>query len=149
MKKIEIINHTADIGIKVKGNSLKEVFENLALGMFEIMVQNRNSPLFSFEKRGTVPDKIEITSPDIESLAHDWLSELLYIFNTKHKIFKKFKINDISKVNNSFKLEGEAIGEMFNPEVHTIKREIKAVTYHNLKVKRGRSYFCCEVIFDI
>lgn len=142
MKKIEIINHTADIGIKVKGNSLKEVFENLALGMFEIITDTKKIK----EKEREI---IKIKSSDIESLAHDWLSELLYIFNTKHKIFKKFKINDISKVNNSFKLEGEAIGEMFNPEVHTIKREIKAVTYHNLKVKRGRSYFSAEVIFDI
>lgn len=149
MKKIEIINHTADIGIRVKGKSIKEVFENLALGMFEIMVQNRDCPSFFERKNGTVPDKIELNSLDLVSLAHDWLSELLYIFSTKHKIFKKFKINDISKVNNSFKLEGEAIGEKFDPKIHTIKREIKAVTYHNLKVKMGRSYFSAEVIFDI
>ena len=139
MKKFELINHTADIGIKVEGDSLKEVFKNLAVGMFEIMVDIK-------PKRGkSISDKIEITSPDLISLAHDWLGELLYIFNTKHIVFNKFKINNITE----FSLNAKITGELFNPEKHVIKKEIKAVTYHGLKIESKNNRWVGQVIFDI
>ena len=37
----EIIEHTADIGIKVKGSDLKELFKNTAVAMFDIMAEKQ------------------------------------------------------------------------------------------------------------
>lgn len=148
MKKFELIDHTADIGIKVKGNSLKEIFKNLAIGMFKIMVEtkkNKGQSHFSSRKIGTATEKIELNSSDMVSLVHDWLSELLYIFNTKHLIFNKFKINDIT----DFSLNAEVSGELFNLKKHVIKKEIKSVTYYDLKIENKNNIWIGQVIFDI
>ena len=148
MKKYEVIDHTADIGLRAYGKDLKKLFANAAAGMFGILADLKN--VQARQRQG-----IEIEAPDIEELFLSWLSELLYQHNSRGIIFKEFSIEKLTERS----LLAEARGEKIDLKRHRLKKEIKAVTYHGLKVekvkKKGqarlRSDFVwqAEVIFDI
>jgi len=131
----KLINHTADTGIKVNAETLEGLFIDSAIGMFEIIGHSNTG----------VDQKVEISlkSDIVEDLLHDWLSELLYIYETDNIAFSKFKFGRLNKTH----LKVTAYGEVVEPE--NAKTEIKAVTYHNLKVKKGKKEYSVEIIFDI
>ncbi|MCM8771289.1 MAG: archease [Candidatus Omnitrophica bacterium] len=138
MKKYTLIEHTADIGIQVYGRNLKELFRNAAEGMFEIIADLKNvRPKMSF--------KINLKETNIEDLLVAWLRELLYRYNSKGILFKKFFIKSLD----NFRLEAEASGEKFNPKLHLLKTEVKAVTYSDLQVEKIETGFKTQIIFDI
>jgi len=138
MKKYEILDHTADIGLKIYGRDLKRLFENAAAGLFSLISETGCvKPKKEF--------KVKIKAPDIEELLVSWLRELLYRYDTKKILFCDFKIQKISK--NS--LEAVCKGEKLDIKKHTLKMEVKAITYCQLKIKKTAQGFKAQVIFDI
>lgn len=136
MKKYELIDHTADIGLKANGKTLSEAFENASLGMFKIISDSKISEIGEY--------KIQLTSQNIEQLLVDFLSELLFIHEVQKLMFKRCTI----KINQKdCSLEAIVFGEAFNENKHEIM-EIKAVTYHMLEVKKNDLYKV-QVLFDI
>ncbi|OGN87853.1 MAG: hypothetical protein A2158_08350, partial [Chloroflexi bacterium RBG_13_46_14] len=122
-KKFEILDHTADIGIIAYGEDLKKAFENAASGMFSLIT----------DLTGIVNDqtrKIDIGSPDRESLLVSWLNELIYLFDVENLIFGKF---DIIYLDDNA-LSAIAYGEKVDLSRHEIRTGIKAATYHMLKI---------------
>jgi SHS2 domain-containing protein len=73
------------------------------------------------------------------------LSELLYRYNSKKIIFKEFLIDKLSE--NS--ISARAQGEKWDLKRHRLKAEIKAVTYHELRVKKVKNHWQGRVIFDV
>lgn len=141
-KAYELIEHTADLGIRVKAGDLKELFKKTALAMFDIMAEER-SPVASYQasvKKTSVKQKAD----NLKELFINWLNELLSLSATNGLIFKGFKINKFA----DNKLEAIAYGEeMKNYLVNT---EIKAATYHELQIKKTDSgAWEAEVIFDV
>ncbi|MEA3454543.1 MAG: archease, partial [Candidatus Caldatribacteriota bacterium] len=126
MKEFEILEHTADIGIAAYGKNKREVFINVAKAMFEI-IDGGNKTL-----KENFYDKIKLEADNLEGLLFAWLNELLYISETKLVILSKFKIKDLS--NN--KIEAKVEGIKINPPSVKIEKEIKAVTYHRLEIKK-------------
>jgi SHS2 domain-containing protein len=85
-KNYELIEHTADIGIRVKGGDLKELFKNSALAMFDIIAEkkteNRSPCLLAGEsqvKRLVIGQKAD----NLEELLVNWLNELLSLSSAK------------------------------------------------------------------
>ncbi len=138
MKQYKFINHTADLGIKVWGKSRENLFENAAWSMFDIMAD-----LSKVEARDLI--KVRIGQENIEELLADWLRDLLYRFTGEGYLLKDFKVKKI----NSQGLEAEVKGERLDLSRHSLKREIKAVTYHELEVKKTPKGWEAQVIFDI
>ncbi|GAG80901.1 unnamed protein product [marine sediment metagenome] len=138
MKKYEIIEHTADIGIKAFGENLAESFENAAKAMFDLITDNSE-----IDNIGQYTIKLE--APDLEQLLVDWLSELLFLNSAKNLVFGFFKIKIDEKHPH---LNAKILGEKFNLSKHKIGMEIKAVTYHMLKVNNNYP-FSAQVLFDI
>lgn len=141
MKEFEILEHTADIGIMAYGKTKREVFINAAKGMFEIISGDIKNLKENFY------DKIELEADNLEGLFFAWLNELLYIGETKLVILNKFEIEDLS--NN--KIAAEVRGMKINRLGCKIKREIKAVTYHRLEIKKNEEsgLWRAQIIFDI
>ncbi|HBY58168.1 MAG TPA: archease [Candidatus Atribacteria bacterium] len=141
MKEFEIIEHTADIGIVAYGKNKKEVFINAAKGMFDIITGGNITLKEDFY------DKIELEADNLEGLFFVWLNELLYISETKLVILNKFEIKDLS--NN--KISVEVRGMTINQLDRKIEKEIKAVTYHRLEIKKDEEsgLWRAQVIFDI
>jgi len=139
MKTYELIDHTADIGVKAYGKTLPEAFENVAKAMFDIIVDKAE-----IEAIGQYDIKLE--APNIEQLLVDWLSELLYLNSAQNLVFGLFKIMEFDEKKPS--LYARAFGEKFNFSKHKIGSEIKAVTYHMLEVRNKRPIHV-QVLFDI
>lgn len=139
MKDYEIIEHTADIGIRVRADDLKELFQKAARAMFEIIAEE-NLPSGPRSARNvTIRQKAE----DLEELFVNWLNELLSLSAAKEMIFSDFKIG---KLDNNH-LQAIATGqEIKNYRVNT---EIKAATYCGLKLEETKSGWQAEVIFDV
>ena len=138
MKKYDLIEHTADIGIKAYGRSLQELFENAAFGLFEIIADLENvKPKERFE--------ITLDEENKEELFVAWLRELLYKFSTNQILFNNFVIRELSDT----KLNAFAWGEKMDKTRHNIKAEVEAVTYHGLKLEKSPTGWQIEVIFDV
>lgn len=143
MRPYEVINHTADIGLKVNASTLFGLFENAAKGMFHIMcgkVKQGNAD--NLEKRV----EIKKTVDGYEELLVSWLSELLYIFNKEKIYFNNFKVLGLN--NNG--IIGEASGVKIDfRQQSSLCTEIKAVTFHGLKIEEDVQGFSCSIIFDV
>ena len=141
MKEFEILEHTADIGIAAYGKNKREVFINAAKGMFEIIAgENKNL-------KENFYDKIKLEADNLEGLLFAWLNELLYIGETRLVILNKFQIKELS----DFQIKAEVEGMKINPPSVKIEKEIKAVTYHRLEIKKDEEsgLWRAQVIFDI
>ena len=136
MKHYELIEHTADVGIKAYGKNISEAFENAAKGMFDIITDNSK-----IESVGQYD--IELEAPDLEQLLVDWLSELLFLNSAKNLVFGSFKV----KIDKNH-LSAQVFGEEYNKSKHKMGVEIKAVTYHILEVGDKEPYYA-QVLFDI
>jgi SHS2 domain-containing protein len=134
--RYEILEHTADIGIKAFGKDLSELYANAALGMFEIIFGRRAT---NSEERVTV----EVDGMDAENLMVRWLSELLHL-SREGWVFGGFEIKEINEQNLRAECRGKKHHQMLKP-----KTEIKLVTYHGLKVERSQEGCRAEIIFDV
>jgi SHS2 domain-containing protein len=133
-----ILEHTADIGIEVRGDALEDVFSNAAYGFSDLITDAA--------ALGTpVSRTLDLNAEDIEQLFHRWLSELLYIFESERLIFRKAEILEMRENG----LKARLSGEKFDRNRHESRYEIKAVTLHGLKVSRETGAWIARVLFDI
>ncbi len=139
-KKFEFFDVTADVGYRAYGKTLEEAFENAALAMFEVMTDT--SKINSSKEK-----KIEITSEDPLALLYDWLDELIFLHDSEYLIFNTFKIKITQIKQELYQLKGIARGEVFNPEIHESREDVKAVTYHLMDVEEENG-FMVQVILD-
>jgi len=140
-KKYEFFEHTADIGIKAFGKTLKELFANAASGMFEIIATR--PPSHKATKSGVKSFKIKKAADSLENLLVEWLDELLFLFATKNIVFEKFGIEELDEKHIKAIVFGLAAKNF------DIKTEVKAVTYHMLEIKKHRNNWQAQVIFDV
>jgi SHS2 domain-containing protein len=139
-KGYELFDHTADIGVKAYGANLPSIFENTANGMLAVIFHNS---LPDISVKGEY--RIKLQASDLEELLKRWLDELLYIFSTEHIIFSKYQISiDPEK----FTLDALIGGEIVSEERLLKTCEIKAVTYHMLKIEKTK-HWEAQVLFDI
>ena len=137
VKRFEIIEHTADIGIAAYGNDLKKAFANAAYGLFSLMVDLK-------DVSDTLCREVKITAESQEDLLVAWLNELLYIFEVENVLFGRFRIDEFTET----RLRSKCYGELIDPARHKIKMGVKATTYHMLKIERING-FRVQVLFDI
>ena len=133
--RYEEIDHTADVGIRAYGRTLGELFANAAEGMFSLIAE-----LDTVKPVGEI--EIRLTAEDPPTLLLRWLSELLYVHETRHLLFATFDVNAAGG-----SLRGRARGEAIDKKRHELKLVIKAVTRHRLTVDTKKGI--AEVIFDI
>ena len=141
-KDYELIEHTADVGIRVKGKDLKELFQNAASAMFDIIAEKR-APAHQNTRPPAKKIIIEQTASNVEELFINWLNELLSLSSAKEVIFSNFIIHSISEKTIKATAAGHP-SKAFKSNV-----EIKAATYHQLKVAREGNMWQAEVIFDV
>lgn len=99
----EVLEHTADVGIRAFGRTLEETFANMALGMMSLIVPEPRCILEREEKR------VEARATDLESLLVAWLSEFVYLVDAER--FLVAKIEDIRIDRREPRLEpGQAAG---------------------------------------
>ncbi|MFC1863632.1 archease [Thermodesulfobacteriota bacterium] len=133
-----LIDHTADLGITVQGNDLADLFQKSGNALTHLLIEDCSS-------KKPNPMKISISGNDLEDLMVRWLGEILYLFEGEGQVVSSIRINSISDK------RLHAILELtpFAPLTHKILREIKAVTYHQIKVAKKDDIWETNVIFDL
>ncbi len=139
----ELIEHTADLGLRVFAHSAEELFINAAKGMFAVIAERK---VCRKKSAGTKKTKFEldISARNREELLVSWLSELLTLFDIHDIIFICFKITQLT----AKQIKALAWGEPLNKQTYIRKTEIKAVTYHRLNIKKVAGELAAEIFFD-
>ena len=134
----ETFEHTADVGLRVRAAELDELFVGAAAALFSVIVANPDS----IQSVQEIP--IEIKGTGHEYLLFDWLAELLWTFDTRRIVFGSFEVH-VDETG----LRAVARGEPVDRNRHQMDAEIKAITYHQLKVERDADGWLAEVIVDV
>ncbi len=136
----EIFEHTADLGLRARAVTLRELCEESALGLMEIitgdLAQLRTVDALRFIVQGRDPALLLL----------DWLAELLHVFATRRMLFARFEV-DVSDVPNG--LSALAHGEPYDPARHVLAHEVKAITYHDLEVRQSCGGWDATMVVDI
>jgi SHS2 domain-containing protein len=134
----ELFEHTADLGLRAAAPDLGTLFADMAKCLFSAVVEDLETV-----RPGTAV-QIEVAGTDREYLLFDWLKELLLRFETDHMLFGRFEV----EVRDDG-LSATAWGEPADPARHALSHEVKAITYHELKVVREGGGWLAEAIVDI
>ncbi|MGH2627958.1 MAG: archease [Anaerolineales bacterium] len=128
------IDHTADWALEVRGANLGELLANAAEGMIELM-QAERSPSKGRRRR------LRLHAADAESLLVAWLEELVVRMEMAPVTFGAFQV----RANEGASLEAE-----YTEWTRAgLKKMIKAVTFHDLRVESGRNGWQTTVVFDV
>jgi SHS2 domain-containing protein len=141
-KSFEFLEHTADAYIAAYGKDLAEAFENAAIAMFNVMTNTE-------EVDPKVEDHIEVEEEDEHALLYSWLEALLVKFEINKMLFSKFKISSLEKTSGEFRLKAKIWGEKLDPEKHSQKVGVKAVTYHRMEIIKEPNKVTLKFILDI
>ncbi len=132
------IDHTGDVGIAVTAPDVETLFERAAWAMFTILTDPT-----TVEPTDRITLEVEAT--DRDDLLVRWLSELNFLHITTGMLLASFDITGMSECRLSAVVRGEPMDERH----HVVHTEIKAVTYHQLRLERTSDGWLAEVILDI
>lgn len=141
MKKIRILEHTADIAVEVFAGDIEHLFIFAAEAWLTAVADTEKAT--SDEERD-----IMLSSSSLEVLLVDFLSELNYLLNTKKWIYLDTEKISI-KQNGKFTLIAKVKGTKLNENNVKLKNEIKAITFHQMNIEKIENGFITKIIFDI
>jgi SHS2 domain-containing protein len=132
----EILEHTADIGIRARGSSLEELFESAAWGMAEILgaaSQGGDGQAVAVRVEGS----------DREALLVAWLDEVM--FHLEHSGARLANL-DVRALREGVVDADLILVEDGPPPDGT---ELKAATYHQLAIRQTDGGYEATVYFDV
>lgn len=140
-RRYEILEHTADKGVRAWGNTLEELIENASRGMYRLVVDPAGKTATE-----VFPVRVDVEPPNDESdLLVAWLRELVYLTDVHKVVFTDFKVRQVGE--NS--VEGEAYGFYVEDNEVLDGAPVKAVTYHRLRVERTSEGWEAEFYVDV
>jgi len=139
LKKFRYLEHTADMGLEVAGDSLAELFIHAAAGLREMIFGEIS------EHAAVRQEWITVEGEDVEELLVGWLNELLFLFETRGFVPLTFRMERIGIGDMSATVYGAAFDENRFP----VLREVKAVTYHRLAVKKMKRGWRASLYVDL
>ena len=134
-ENFEVIDHTADWAIRVRGKDLSQLFRHAAEGM-SILIAGDLEALPS-----DVIRTVELKAYDAESLLVEWLSELAYWAEMEQLVFHHYDLVDLTNLELHAKIRGGIA-----PILH---KHIKAVTFHNLAIIETDEGLETTIVFDV
>jgi SHS2 domain-containing protein len=131
---VEEIEHTADWAIRVSASSAAGLFCRAAQGLYHMVgMRVDETPLHE--------ERLQLAAVDWESLLVAWLNELLFLQERNHKAYPEIEILSLDFKHVDALLRGGRVSAW--------TRDIKAVTYHNLRVISGPRVWQATVVFDV
>lgn len=132
-KKFQIIDHPADLKIKVWGDNLENFFQNILAAIF-----SATSPETIDQE---VKIKIKIKAQDLENVVFNFLTELIYQMDINNTVFSKI---NFSKINQT-----EMMAEIVGKKIKKLGTEIKGITWHDFSVKEAGGGYTATMLFDV
>ncbi len=144
MKRYEIVPEiaTADMCFRAFGKNLEEAFANSGYALFDIIAN-------AGQIKPKVAEEIRVESEDLQALLFDFLSELLYLNDTKRLLFSEFdvKIEKPKSEKEKYKLTAKARGQVMDGV--ELRNQVKAITYHLMEIKEEKELWIIQVILDL
>src|SRR4051812_30034072 len=123
MGTIEVFDHTADVGLRIRASDRDDLFRTAAEGLFDYIVANRA------EVRAEVTESVRLEAETDEELLAVWLNELIFRCEPQHIVYGAFEVR-VAEDGRS--LEARIDGEPIDRGRHVLDHEVKAVTRHGL-----------------
>jgi len=140
MEQYKILDHTADAKFQAFGKDLNEVFKNAAIGMFSIIIDSKEvKPKKTFN--------FEIDSEDLQSLLYDFLEKFIVLMDTEDFLLSELEVEIEKLAADFFKLNCTAKGD--SSKNYKTNGDIKAVTYHDMFVKKEKGLWTIQAVLDI
>jgi SHS2 domain-containing protein len=133
---VEELDHTSEIGLRVRADAPEQLFACCAQAMFGLL------RVLPDTARTAIHHRLTINSLDGESLLVDWLSELLYLYETTGALFTDCIVLRWTATH----LEAHVTGY---PPTEPPAIQIKAVTYHQLSLQANADGWTAQIYFDI
>lgn len=129
MTGFEILEHTADLGFRVRGASEQELFARAGAALAAIVMDSGDAqPL----ERHPIPPM----EGDTEERLVGWLNEVLWLMDARGIAPARF--------------ERDALwGEPRHPDRHPPRLVVKAVTFHQLRIWQDAGGWGAEVYLDV
>lgn len=140
--RFKFFEHTADTIFEGYGRTFEEAFANAALAMEEVMTDTA-------KVKPAKEEKITASGQDMKALLYDFLEKFLILKDAKNMLFSKISVVEIKETKEGYKLQATAKGEAFNPNKHTDKTVVKAVTYHEMEIGEKDKKKYVRVLVDI
>jgi SHS2 domain-containing protein len=138
MEGLSFFDHTGDIGFEVRAESLEALFRKAARGLYGILVERPPA-------EGGAEALIELEDEGADLLLRAFLSELLYRFLARREILVDF--SELAVDERRLRARGPAA--RFDQDRDGLRTELKAVTYHQLDVRRDGAGWKARIIFDV
>lgn len=130
----EEIEHTADRAFRVRARTLAQLLENAAHAMVAL---DREPPATErFIRR-----VIDVDGSDRETLLVNWLNEILYLEQTHHEFYDHFLLSHVT--------DNHLRAQLYGRQLDRSVTSLKAVTFHNLKVKEGLEGLEATIVVDV
>ncbi len=139
--KFKVVEDTtsADFVFEAYGVSINELFSNCALACFFAMTDTTTvARVTSFN--------VEVKGETIEDLLYNYMAELIFIKDTEKVFLSQF---DVDILPDNTALKAVVRGEPIDYNKHTIKTDVKAVTYHDLHVRTDGEGYSVRMILDL
>ena len=127
------VPHRADLALRVWSRDRLGIYLQSALGLYALMGIKKNYEVIKSRK-------ISLTGSDDETLLISFLNELI-----NEAVLRKVVFDDFAIHFDGFHMEGELRGVI----IRNYAREIKAATYHDIKLRRTQSGFETKIVFDV
>jgi SHS2 domain-containing protein len=134
----ETFDHTADLGFRIRAADLNALFAEAGQALFETIVEDLRT--IRLDQRVDV----SLAGNEVDYLLFDWLKELLYHFDAEHLLLGEFEVHVTHQG-----LTATVWGEPLDRVRHNLEHEVKAITYHGLRVEQAEDGWLAEVIVDI
>ena len=138
MSGYRLFDHTADLGIEVFGGTIEELYAGAAMALFDLLTDTEAI-------RMTQVRTIAVEGEDPADLLVNFLRELLSTWNSTGFLGRDCTIREVTPRRLTALLEGEPC----DPARHRIKKEIKAVTYHQASVEKTEEGWRARMVFDV
>jgi len=130
--------HTADFGLEIFGVDAGDLFVQAARALTDLITDPKRL-------QGRDQQTLTVRGDDWADLMVNWLRELLYLWNGREQLVCDVALGTLEQM----RLVAKVTTDAYNPDVHPIRNEIKAVTYHQIEVGPYKAGWRARVIFDI
>jgi SHS2 domain-containing protein len=136
--KYRQLSHTADLGLRIWGESPEELFENAGAALMAVLTDRRRL-------RRQKTEEILVEATDLEALLVAWLNHLLYLYDVDAFLGREFQVLQLTAQS----LTAKARGETYDPQRHLAGTAVKAATYHHLEIVNRNGGWQATVILDL
>lgn len=135
---MEVLEHTAEVGLRARADSLEGLLQELAAGLFGLITD-----LQTVQPREAWA--VEVRADDLTAVAVEWLNELLFLHARDGMLARRCEVHEAGPQG----VRATVWGERFDPDRHPRGIEVKSATYHQARVERTDGSWTAVVYLDV